>query len=770
MNKISKKIVALATMAAFVLTLVPAAAFGAGPSVETSVYKTVKESVEVAPNEPVETTFDIKDVSGAPVDKTELQNVYVWATEEGSSVPTAAATFKNANGVELDNAGEADTAYTADPELNNMYYSAQNTMNGKKLTVEFARTGNFVLHAAVVTETDPGEYKITELKYLEKQQNVKVVAGDINGVKIDSSDVQADGATYPIPDSIFANDTATKTVTVTALVDNIPAAEKTFTIDVNNTNLKVTPEDTVTTDANGQFKLTYSAAREGTYYINLTAEDGFEVDLVVKAYDRTTSYPADITGSSEDVTLNVADYGQNSTFEDAVLFTIEDQNGEVLTTDAAITGEPATGSTSKDPNKKDYVSFQTKPDKFKGEATDFSLVWNEDKGAYTLQYKGTAPLVEGKYTVRVSLYETGENADVTFTLAKFDKDAVEEMQIIPSSDRVAYTAGQFTYKVVLIDKNGVQDDVTGEAGAYYMGASSSALLGAKLATAADGKSAVSFNTVNPADKEQAIGSVITLTAVSDEYGASDQVEVTITDEDVVAGLAFDSENGPANEDNTVNVSVVDADGNIVKVNGTVKAYVANSSNENANVDVRVKDSSVTNGKDGSITVFADEETTLDIVVAVVENNGTVDQKVYADTLTYTVGAEDVNADKLVAMTIGSSDYIVDNDVISGDAAPYVDSAWRTMVPVRVLAETLGGTVDYTDNVITIVDGDTTVVMTVGEETYTVNDAEKTMDTAPVIGEGDRTFVPIRFLAEALGYTVTPLQDANGLTASVVFQK
>ena len=122
------------------------------------------------------------------------------------------------------------------------------------------------------------------------------------------------------------------------------------------------------------------------------------------------------------------------------------------------------------------------------------------------------------------------------------------------------------------------------------------------------------------------------------------------------------------------------------------------------------------------------------------------------------------------MTIGSSDYIVDNDVISGDAAPYVDSNWRTMVPVRVLAETFGATVDFTDNVITIVDGDTTVVMTVGEETYTVNDAEKTMDTAPVIGEGDRTFVPIRFLAEALGYTVTPLQDANGLTASVVFQK
>ena len=71
---------------------------------------------------------------------------------------------------------------------------------------------------------------------------------------------------------------------------------------------------------------------------------------------------------------------------------------------------------------------------------------------------------------------------------------------------------------------------------------------------------------------------------------------------------------------------------------------------------------------------------------------------------------------------------------------------------------------------TIVDGDTTVVMTIGETTYTVNDDEATMDTAPVIGDGDRTYVPVRFVAEALGYTVTPLQDANGLTASVVFQK
>ena len=123
------------------------------------------------------------------------------------------------------------------------------------------------------------------------------------------------------------------------------------------------------------------------------------------------------------------------------------------------------------------------------------------------------------------------------------------------------------------------------------------------------------------------------------------------------------------------------------------------------------------------------------------------------------------------MTIGSTDYVVNNDIVAGDAAPYIDSAWRTMVPFRVLGETFGATVNWDQDAqtVTYTLGDTELTMTIGEETYTVNGDEKTMDTAPVLS-GDRTFVPVRFVAEALGYTVTPLQDANGLTASVVFQK
>lgn len=122
------------------------------------------------------------------------------------------------------------------------------------------------------------------------------------------------------------------------------------------------------------------------------------------------------------------------------------------------------------------------------------------------------------------------------------------------------------------------------------------------------------------------------------------------------------------------------------------------------------------------------------------------------------------------MTIGSSQYVVDKQLFEMDAAPYVDSAWRTMIPIRALAEAFDATVTYDndDRTVTIKYENEVIVMTIGEDTYTVNDEEMTMDTEPVI-QGDRTYVPIRFVAEAMGFTVTPLYNANSSTASVVFQ-
>lgn len=97
-----------------------------------------------------------------------------------------------------------------------------------------------------------------------------------------------------------------------------------------------------------------------------------------------------------------------------------------------------------------------------------------------------------------------------------------------------------------------------------------------------------------------------------------------------------------------------------------------------------------------------------------------------------------------------------------DAAPEVTDG-RTMVPVRAITEALGGEVLYGDReglvrlymdeyVIFITIGSTTVEITPrGTDT---GEADKTieMDCAPY-AKGGRTYIPVRFISEALGYDV-----------------
>lgn len=719
---------------------------------QTSNFLTVKSNVNVDVNEEVAATFEINDNAGKP-SKLPLEDVVIWAVEKGHAITDASSAL-----VMVDPISSTD----------------QDVKDGQDVKVKFSRAGEYTLYAGVGADVEAASKAL--LGSIEGQQVVVVnaaEAGDVDGVTIDNATVNpTDAKVYTANDNIKPNNTATATHKVTATIDGFAAKNESFKISTSSSNITVTAKDmngtafesgTATTDRNGQFQITYKIAKAGSYKIYLTSEDGYKVTLNVTSAD-IAHYAADIALADFDASiLNKDELKQNSYLSDAVRFVITDNDGVELTTDAAdqaiVLAEPAATP------DKDYVSL-TAPDKFKGKATDFKLAVGTDvtPNVYTLQYTGTAAFVAGEYTVRVALEETGEYVDATFTVGEFDENNVEGIKIVPSVDTIAYNKGGdgFTYTVKAVDKNGVEKDITNTTD-YSIGVNAIDLLNAQIT----GNKVIFKPGITSDEKEKYVGNDITLTVVSEVYSDIETAKVTVVDEGVVEGLAFSSESGETETTNKVGVSVVDADGNVVK---TVNAqdtyiYVASQSNADANVEVDAT-KNVKAGKDGEITIYSDKETTVDVVVAV----KTADNALYAGTLTYTIGPKDVNADKLVAMTIGSSDYIVDNDVVAGDAAPYVDSAWRTMVPVRVLAETLGGTVDYTDNVITIVDGDTTVVMTVGEDTYTVNDKEQTMDTAPVIGEGDRAFVPIRFLAEALGYTVTPLQDANGLTASVVFQK
>lgn len=94
-----------------------------------------------------------------------------------------------------------------------------------------------------------------------------------------------------------------------------------------------------------------------------------------------------------------------------------------------------------------------------------------------------------------------------------------------------------------------------------------------------------------------------------------------------------------------------------------------------------------------------------------------------------------------------------------DASPVIQNG-RTMIPMRAVFEALGAEVSYDDvtKTVTAVRDDTTVTMVIGQNTVQVQEGEDsrsfTMDVVPNVDPvSGRTYVPVRFAAEALGCNV-----------------
>lgn len=97
--------------------------------------------------------------------------------------------------------------------------------------------------------------------------------------------------------------------------------------------------------------------------------------------------------------------------------------------------------------------------------------------------------------------------------------------------------------------------------------------------------------------------------------------------------------------------------------------------------------------------------------------------------------------------------LVNDKYVEFDNPPFIVED-RTLVPVRRIAEALGCQVDWddTERTATIVKDDITAVMRQEDNTYYVNGQPYTMDvTVKVLG--GRTFIPVRALSECLGCTV-----------------
>ncbi len=121
---------------------------------------------------------------------------------------------------------------------------------------------------------------------------------------------------------------------------------------------------------------------------------------------------------------------------------------------------------------------------------------------------------------------------------------------------------------------------------------------------------------------------------------------------------------------------------------------------------------------------------------------------------------------LCAVTIAASAAEADSGIavqLNGQNLEFTDARPqildnRTFLPYRAVFEAMGAEVGYDNNVVTAQRGDTALSMTIGETTATVTRAgvteEITMDVAPYVDNATwRTYVPVRFAADAFGCSV-----------------
>lgn len=717
-------------------------------------------------------------------------NVYVWVENSKGEV-VKDAVFSQAKDGTLAVTDKGNGIW--------MVNVASQVKNGTILDVTFPAAGDgYTINAAVATSAPKlGTNNAISLpagSESVKDITVNVAAAEVvtNSIAVtsvtDAAQTSVNGNVYNfrINDEVTPSDTKVYTVKGTATTANGAAAEneKIYVSADKGMNLQGLAEDgTVTTNAKGEFTFKFTLTDAGQYEVTLReTNNDAKATLVVTQGDVDAVKIAKVKDGGKVLAGTDKDYGAevytgNAMLSDAVQFAITDAYGRDAVGPGVLADEAAANAGTNHADSLEVKAQPQKDGKNTVDANDFYLAWDDEAGVYTLKYTGAAKdLVAGDYSVRVALNNGGKQAvTVNFTAVEFgtaqelvldmtghaapswNVDADNDNAITAIDDTVAL--GQWVNVVPkYVDENGlkVKADIKG----MQVG-----INGDAVAERDYSYNEIWFRTAdNIAANNSLVGTIITVKV--NDNGLYTEKELTVVKNYQAETLSVDPVQGAVGEANTVNVTVVDADGNLSKVNGKLTATLVSQSNEDANVDVKVNPD-VRDGK-ASLYMESDAAGTADVRLVVEAANG----ELYGTTFTYTFGEKDAYAGSYVVMTIGSAEYVVNNKLVTGDAAPYVNSDSRTMVPFRVLGETFGATVDWDqDNkTVTYTYGDTTLTMTIGSTTYTVNGEDKTMDTAPVLS-GDRTYVPVRFVAEALGYEVTPLYDTtNGTTASVVFQK
>lgn len=127
----------------------------------------------------------------------------------------------------------------------------------------------------------------------------------------------------------------------------------------------------------------------------------------------------------------------------------------------------------------------------------------------------------------------------------------------------------------------------------------------------------------------------------------------------------------------------------------------------------------------------------------------------------------VSTSTTLVLTVGADIVSVNGKATSIDAAPEIVAS-RTFVPMRFIAEAFGATVEWLSETqgITITLGDHTIGLQIGNATAVIDGNILSLPAAPYIKNG-RTMVPLRVISESFGGDV--VWDAATRTITITYQ-
>ena len=750
MKKTTKKVVSLLTILSFLLTLVPAGALFAAdtdPSKDRSYVEVEDDTRDVG--DVTQVRVGLKTATGLSAEAG-TNEIVVWAGTNSTSNDSVEFMDKVENYTGSNNV-----------EMQGVYKITAPVKGVNEMNVKFHKEGDYRFNAAIVPTgakiesiSDLAQYRINEnsdalvkVRPDEDVKCIKVLDGDGNELATLTEDKNKSDKKITV-DANGLKETKVKVVAYKDEEGTILADKGTVVdFDTNSANL-VLDKTSDKIDYTGEAEVKLTGDVYGTYKLYITVGD-IDATLENVVVEKSEASYIELTKAPKNALAWNSDF-KTKGMEDFVHIQIKDINNNVMK--SKITSEPIFDSG----DHKEYVKVLSQPDSMDLDDDQFYVkpVKNnagEDKDYYTLVSE--KELKAGKYSVQLGL-KNGKKVVVNFEIAKFG--TAKDLKIDYDTESVELEADVEAPTIVLVDENGVEKKSEKRVTLGYNG------YAVKEFDTDDGSFTVK-------DDEKYLGSKITVTAVAEREGLSAKAELTVAQDG--RNIKFLDNKGAVGANNKVIFQLVDGDGKTVALGGggydTSAVTIQSVSDDTAKVSATVNNTGDLSDKGtGELSLTSDKPVTADIQVYVRNKDG----KYYAGNLKYTFGKTASNADTTVVMTIGSKDVIVDNNITAIDTAALIKNE-RTFVPYRALAEAFGAKVEWNEKdrtVTTEMDGKK-VVMTIDKKEYKVNDKEMTMDVAPYIAN-DRTLVPVRFVAEALGFKVTPTYNTDGTTASVVFNK